>query len=115
VTEHSIENLPRWARAEITRLRADLAAYTARLNAGPADSDTFADPFSKARRPLGRGTNIEFVLDSDSPWQAGVPSEIRCRIDVGHDGVPFLDVNGNGSIEVRPRASNAIEIRAIQR
>lgn len=96
--------LPVWAQREIERLERDLASARAKLAVGPEDSDTFADPYSADRRPLGRGTTIEFVLDDDR-------DRIRVRLDQDSRGRVYLDVNASSScLTLQPRSSNAIEI-----
>jgi hypothetical protein len=100
--EHDISGLPKWAQTEIQRLQRNESSYIARLSAGPEDSDTFADPYSDARRPLGKGTSIEFDLDG---------TKVRVRLDRTHDGTPYLDVNGVDGLAVYPRASNSVMIR----
>jgi hypothetical protein len=105
----NLAKLPRWAQQEIERLTRNEAHYAAKLRAGPEDSDTFADPYSdSARRPLGRGTTIEFVLGQD---RFGRDKRINVRTEAQHDGTVVLDVSGSNSrIAVLPRASNSIEI-----
>ena len=66
--ERPLDGLPKWAQQEITRLRADNEAMAARLAAGPSDSDVFADPYSDVRRPLGRGTMIQFGDIENGAW-----------------------------------------------
>lgn len=101
--EHDISKLPKWAQAEIWRLQRNESSYLARLSAGPDDSDTFADPYSDAPRPLGTGTSVEFRLDD---------VKVRVRVNRTRDGRPYLDVNGGDSVAVYPHASNAIMVRA---
>ena len=102
-----IAKLPKWARQEIERLEKNVAHYVAQLTAGDGDSDTFANPYSTAKRPLGRGTTIEFVLGQD---RFGRDKRIRVRTETRHDGTVVLDVSGGYGIVVLPRASNSIEI-----
>jgi hypothetical protein len=104
----NLAKLPRWARMEIERLTRNEEYYIAKLKEGPEDSDTFADPYSAAKRPLGRGTTIEFVLGQD---EFGLDLRIRARTETQHDGTVYLDVNGSDGLVVQPRASNSVEIR----
>jgi len=62
---HDITKLPRWAQDRIGKLERDLAAERRKLSAGPENSDTFADPYASAPRPLGRHTRIQFVGERD--------------------------------------------------
>lgn len=102
-----IAKLPKWARQEIERLEKNVAHYIAQLVAGDEDSDTFANPHSTAKRPLGRGTSIEFVLGQD---KRGHDLAIRVRTESLRDGTAMLDVSGSDGLNVLPRASNRIEI-----
>jgi hypothetical protein len=89
--------LPKYAQQELRRLRRDLEYFKNKLREGPEDSNTFADPFSDAPKPLGEDTIIQFQLNG---------SKVRVRIDGD-----VLDVNGGGRLAVYPRGGNAILIR----
>lgn len=92
-----VSKLPKWAQTEIQRLERNLESANARLNTGPEDSDTFADPyFEESTRPLGRGTMIQF----------GEERGRRFRVRIDKDG--RLDVSGDEGLIVIPRASNSI-------
>ena len=99
--ERDITKLPMWAQSEIQRLTQDLAAANAKLSVGPEDSDTFADPYSdSARRPLGRGTLIQFGVERGERmlvrWEDG-------KLQVSSDGM---------GLAVQPRAANSVDIVA---
>ena len=91
--------LPKWAQQRITVLEQNLARAHAKLNAGPDDSDTFADPYGEAQRPLGTGTRIDFVL------RPGTGGSFHVNLVDGR-----LRVHGGDAVHVLPRAANAIEI-----
>ena len=95
-----ITKLPKWAQAEIERLTRDLESAYAKLNVGPEDSDTFADPYSEARQPLGKGTSIVFEFGE------GHGKRINARLEG-----ETLVVQGGDSLIVQPRASNSIYLR----
>lgn len=98
-----VTKLPKWARQEIERLERDLANANAKLSAGPEDSDTFADAYSRqAQRPLGKGTVVEFRFGEH--WG----QKFRARLEDGR-----LKVSGGNSIAVHPRASNVVEIAVV--
>lgn len=99
--ERDLSKLPKWARQEIERLRADLAYTQEKLSAGPADSDTFADPYSNAPRPLGCGTAIEFRFGND--WS----QKFQARL-IGDK----LQINAGNTLVVFPHASNVVSIGA---
>lgn len=107
ITPERLASLPKWARQEIERLQRNEEHYVAQLAAGPEDSDTFADPYSEARRPLGRGTTIQFVLGQN---KYGHDMKIQARLEQKSDGSMLLDINAGGLLQVFPRAANSIEI-----
>lgn len=94
--------LPKWARQEIARLTRDLESARAQLAAGPEESNTFADPYSEAPRPLGKDTTIEFHVGDN---------KLRVRIDRTSRGDEYIDVNGGDMLQIEPRASNGVMIR----
>ena len=103
----NLAKLPRWAQQEIDRLKRNEEHYLKKLNAGPEDSDTFADPYASGKRPLGRGTLIEFVLGQN---KHGRDQSVRVRTEQLRDGTVLLNVSGSDGLTVYPRASNSIEI-----
>lgn len=97
--ESRIATLPKWAQREIYRLQADVASLTERLTAGPENSDTFADAYSDASRPLGKGTSVAFKFGPG--WGK--------RFVVRLEGERLI-VHGGSSVAVHPRASNLFEV-----
>lgn len=105
IQESQLAKLPKWAQTEIKRLRANEASYLRQLRVGPEDSDTFASPYSNAKRPLGRGTAIEFVMPSDDIHTG--EARITVRVDGDH-----LEVYGSdGALCVQPSSSNTLKLR----
>lgn len=100
---HNITKLPKWAQNEIQRLTRDLEDARSQLRAGPEDSDTFADPYSSAPRPLGKGPTIDFVFGEH--WGEQFQARLEGKV---------LRVNGGNSIAVLPRASNLVEIEIVR-
>jgi hypothetical protein len=98
---HDETKLPKYAQDELNRLRRDLAHAHAKLEAGPEDSDTFADPYLHPR-PLGKGESVEFRLNPQR--------KVRVRIAQTHRG-PELDINADSGLSIEPVAANAIRIR----
>ena len=107
ITEGRRASLPKWAQGYIKKLENDNMHYLDKLNAGPEDSDTFADPYSATRRPLGAGTSIEFRL-GDKAVRVHTARE-------GVTGLPYLTINGGDYLEIRPQAANSFEVRAVRR
>jgi hypothetical protein len=105
--QHDRSKLPKWAQQDLERLERDLAHAQNKLTAGPEDSNTFADPYADAPRPLGKGAIIEFSL--------GERSRIRTRIEHDHKGNAYVEVNGDDLLTVEPRSGNAIRIRLVDR
>lgn len=104
----NIDRLPVWAQNRIRHLEQVIASHEEiirDLRAGPEDSDTFTDVYSKlGPRVLGKGTSVRFGR-------------------VEYDSGPVFDVKFNdGELEVRagstyreemvilPRVSNAFTI-----
>lgn len=96
-----VTKLPKWAQREIGRLERDVEHLKGQLSAGPEDSDTFANAFSAARRPLGAQTDIEFVLAN---------GKIRARIEPGRGVFGRLYISGDDGLRVMPNAFNSIEL-----
>lgn len=99
--DHDITKLPKWAQSEISRLERNLAHAEAKLAEGPEDSDTFADPYANAPRPLGKGTRIEFVADAER--------RDRFHAHLTEDGI--LEVSGGSSLQIQPHAANVVRIK----
>jgi hypothetical protein len=99
----NIERLPKWAQDELARLDREVAYLKGKLAVGPEDSDTFADPFASAPRPLGRGTRIRFT-----PKDAE-----RAHFDVTLQDDGSLEVHADYMLAVIPQASNMIELRRV--
>lgn len=99
--------LPRWVQNTISQLRMRLEEAQKRigeLTEGPADADTWADPYAEYPQPLARGQTIEFKLGE------GLDEFIRVRIIRDRAGRATLDLNAGSAVSVLPRASNALEI-----
>lgn len=95
-----VTKLPKWAQSEICRLERDLATAYEKLTAGPEDSNTFADPYGEAERPLGDSPNIVFK------WGDRHTERITVRLE-GES----LSIQGGDQIMVHPRASNSVYIK----
>lgn len=93
------DRLPKWAQTRINTLEANLVGVQAKLSAGPTDSDTFADPYSSAPRPLGTGTRIEFR------FYAGPGGSLIAHLIDGR-----LRIQGGDRITILPSHSNTIDI-----
>ena len=97
-----VTKLPKWAQQEISRLERDLAYARAKLAAGPEDSNTFAEPYGAAPRPLGTGTLIRFQLGDPEDWGGYIDAHIEGDRLVVHSG---------HSLSVKPWASNVIHVK----
>ncbi|UYL87668.1 hypothetical protein SEA_VRESIDENCE_64 [Arthrobacter phage VResidence] len=101
-----VEGLPKWAQAEVARLRRQLAEATRELNDhrlrayGDPMSNTKADPYGDVPLNLKNNESVEFRLGP------GHDEVIRVRV---RDGV--LDVNANGGLIVLPKATNHIDLK----
>lgn len=96
-----LSRLPKWARHRIERLEADNASLRAKLEAGPEDSDTFADPYGEPPRPLGAGAHVRFGgLDSRKTFDVYI-----------RDGELWIQVNDDGERPaVFPQSTNTIRV-----
>jgi hypothetical protein len=92
--------LPKWAQRELERLERDLESAQQKLAAGPEDSNTFADPYAAAPRPLGRDVAVEFHTGSDRDE----------RVIVRVDG-DKVNIYGGDSLRIFPMSSNVIEVQ----
>ena len=94
--------LPKWAQQEIDRLERDLVSAYEKLSIGPQDSNTFADIYSSAPRPLGKSPNIDFVFGEK--WS----QKFQARLEGD-----TLRVSGGNSIAVFPQSSNVVSIKVL--
>ena len=92
--------LPTWAQRVLERLERDLEYAEQRLTAGPEDSNTFADPYAEASRPLGRDVSVEF--------RTGPTRSERVIVRVNKDKV---NIHGGNSLRIFPSSSNVIEVQ----
>lgn len=98
--------LPKWAQTEILSLRrtAENALYDLEeLRAdkyGDADTDTIADPYGSTPLKLRKGEVISFRLGY------GSNDEVRVRVDE----YGALDVSGQRTLAVFPRAANVVRV-----
>lgn len=104
ITAARLASLPKWAQAEMARLRGNVEYWRRRASVGPDDSNTFAHPYSDAPLPLGHDTTIQFVTTAG--LRINVHLE-RNRVSGAYDR---LDVNAGDSVLIVPRASNSIKI-----
>jgi hypothetical protein len=103
-----ISKLPKWAQQEITRLRGSVEHWQRVASVGPDESNTFADPYSDAPRPLGAGTTIEFVMTTGRKISVALE---RSSVSGMYDR---LYINGDDSIAVFPSAANACSIQVLR-
>jgi hypothetical protein len=91
------------------RLQREAQHWKALVAVGPDESDTFADPYSDAPRPLGHAVDIEFVTTSGA----------KLRACLGRDQVSGLidrlEISGDSLITVNPRAANVVWIKSVDR
>lgn len=102
-----LSKLPKWAQNRITLLERNVEHLKAKLNAGPEDSDTIADPYGSAPRPLGKGTTVHFVVPKDQLGIQGSGNYYSVRLN--KDGV--LEVgSGMSELDIHPRSSNGFDV-----
>lgn len=102
--------LPKWAQARIENLERDLVAAQAALARGAEGSDTFVREgtslTSRDYKPLGAGPTVYFGNGLDD---YGVRSQFQVRYIV-EEGKLLVSTT-DGTMQVEPRAANAIECR----
>lgn len=97
-------SLPKWAQAELARLRQDCEYWKAQALAGPDDSNVFVKMGGNESRPLGRDVRVDFR------WPNRQHPERPDYIQVRHDDDGLYVAAGNDCIAVRPSASNSVRI-----
>lgn len=102
------EKLPKWAQGHIRVLEQNLARERERLMAGPANSDTIAEPFAAAPKALGKRPLVRFEL-------AGEHAYLDVRLDEDYKGHPFAYLMGSNSIAIEPQSSNTCRVRLVPR
>jgi hypothetical protein len=96
------ETLPRWAREELAGLMRTVEDLEAVVT-GPADSDTWANPYSAKPTPLGRRPRIEHA------WLTVNGHRQTTHVVFGEDGLVEVSVS-NGSICMHPVVSNVVQV-----
>lgn len=100
LSPEQLARLPKHAQRYIAVLESNLEHERARLAVGPADSDTFAEPYASTPRPLGRGTSVSFKLGDH---------EFSTSVTVRGEG-GSLHVHGSQAFAVLPKSTNVVEI-----
>ncbi len=97
-----ISKLPKWAQTEIEVLRRNVSHLEAELAIGPDESDTFIDPYTRDRTPLGKGVRIVLELQSEQSIEVVNKGEyVEARSTGKH----------SGSLQIQPQSSNAVRLR----
>lgn len=97
--------LPKWAQAELQRLRRELDAerqQVEELKGNIPDSDTFVLDYLRSNAPLPRGSRIGFYPKPDNDH---LRQQIQVYCEAGK-----LRVQGDYALIVRPSASNTLTI-----
>lgn len=103
-----ITRLPKWAQERIDLLERSVEHYKAKLEEGPANSNTFADPYSDARRPLGQDARVRWVLEQRTfPSREGTHDSqyIEAHLVEGR-----LRVTTSDGMRLGPESSNSLYI-----
>lgn len=107
-TEHNYDKLPKWARMDLERLEKTVEHLRDRLNVGPEDSDTFAEPYVTPQ-PLGKGQRIRFHLSKDGH------EYVEAYVFTERSGRRTVSVSANAILQIEPRASNCANLRIAPR
>lgn len=97
--------LPKWAQQELGRLRRDLAAATSQINqlTGKEPSPITYRVMMEEPTNIPIRSTVEFKLSE-------INSRISCRINQ----YGWLDVSGDDSLCIQPRASNQVWIKLLK-
>ncbi len=100
-------NLPVWAAAELNRLARELDDAEYRLTTGEEDSNTWADPYTKTPRPLGRPDGIRHRYPN------GVEATVLWERNPGPLVIPEMEVLVAGArpVILLGGAANVVNIR----
>lgn len=103
--EDDYSRLPKWAQRRLEMLEESVASLRAHLEAGPDDSDTFADPYYDSPRPLGNGTMIRFG-DSEGAFYVHL-----------EDGALSVTAQSMWASElvIKPRSDNSVRLEMPRR
>jgi hypothetical protein len=103
--------LPKWAQSELSSLRMAVRSLEVALEEAKGnvpDADTFVLDYFRGNRPLPKGARIGFqLLPEEESWRR---TQIQCYLEHG-----WLQVQGDESLHIQPRASNLVQIRLDRR
>lgn len=108
--EHDETKLPKWAQTELSRLRADLRHFSARLYemvSGGGESNVILPYFLSDLKDqaLPKDTRVQFKLPySRRPTDGGY-------VEVRHNQHGFIEIHGSHPIDVEPTSGNAINVK----
>lgn len=110
-TAQRLERAPQWYRDLVSSLMRDNDGLRAMLQAGPEDSDTVADPYGDAPRPLGQGPTIRFSPDPDNNAMA------RFEVRLTEYGALRVsaDTSINDELVVQPWSANTLYLKFVPR
>lgn len=97
-----LENLPKWAQMEITRLESDVEYWKMKATAGPEDSNTFLE-YGMDNTPLGDSPHVVF--------RTGAAASNMDDITIHINAERQLQIHGNRPISIQPVASNLVYVR----
>lgn len=79
-TQHDqdrLDRLPRHAREEIIRLRAEVEHLKGKLTEGDKDSNAYQDPYSTTPRPIGKDPVIRYEDSHREGWLGGFTVQFK--------------------------------------
>ncbi|MFE0447372.1 DUF7239 family protein [Streptomyces fungicidicus] len=100
--------LPKWAVAQLRNLRMEVRTLEVHLKEAKGDipdADTFLVDYARGNTPLPRDARIGFNLRPEVEFPG------RHRIMCYLDDRGWLQIQGDYSLRVQPRASNSLMIR----
>lgn len=88
--------LPKWAQQRIGVLEKRVASLTRRVETGPDESNTFADPYINPQ-PLGMNPTIEYRF-ADSKVRVCIDPKLNMLYVIGHERLTIHPFSGNAFI-----------------
>ncbi|MEU3686959.1 DUF7239 family protein [Streptomyces narbonensis] len=97
--------LPKWAQAELSRLRRDLSEekrVNADLRGDIPDTNTYVLDYGRHNQPLPNNARVSFHLRQDD---GRIRQSIQAYVEYGR-----LRIQGDNSLDIHPGSSNSFTL-----
>jgi len=104
---YDINKLPKWAKHELQKLRADVVYYKEKAQEikGEKETNTYISQGIGDLLPLPKDSRIIFVVNPDRSFKTG-----QIQVAVKEDNV--IEIYGNEQLEIKLQASNICYIKS---